>query len=289
MDDVYPGDLIESDFINEVKDAATRHFDGGPGTFVDHSGAHFYADCPPPVAVRHFELKNAHTPGGTTTAHPQDWDSDTSEWVTDDDEAREFDVTDPLEKFRGRGKDEYSSPHDEGSKGVAQKNNQSGEWEIVQMQPAALLIRGLATAAGSGTSSFSIDGVDVIEPIGAVITDQDPAANLTVYNSLADGRWGDNAKVEAEWNEDEERWEATYIQPLASHLYGTASAAVAETDATFTLSSPAVLQPDDGTLPSGTITVYNDFSHEIDSGGKVVAIWDTGNNRYLGLQAECPA
>ncbi len=236
---------------------------------------------------RHFEMKEAMSPGDGGVAHLRTWDG--SAWETSIAEEGEFDVTDPLEIYRGRGKDDFSSPHDEGSLGVAEFNSASGEWEIVQLQPPALMIRGLATALGTGTSTLGIDGVGVLQPVGGIIADQDPADDIEVNNSLADRRWGNNAKVEAEWSEDDEQWEATYIQPLASHLRGTASGAVLASTASFTLSSPAVIQPDDGTVPAGTITVYNDFGWKIDSGGLVIAIWDTANNRYVGLQAECPA
>ena len=78
------------------------------------------------------------------------------------------------------------------------------------MQPSALLIVGLAyTDYGTGVD-LEIDGVTVMQPVGGIITDTDPAANITVVNSHA---WevDEDARVVAAWNENTEQWEALQI------------------------------------------------------------------------------
>ena len=160
---------------------------------------------------RHFELKDDHDPGDTSTAYWQEWDSGDSEWDTTADTDHEFEVTDRLEIFRGRKRAKYSSPHDDGSKGVARYCQESGEWEIIRLQPAALLITGLLTAALETTdSTFTIDGVTVMNPTGGLITDQDPAGNITVYN-VHDWEGDNNGRVDAAWNETTEHWEAIQV------------------------------------------------------------------------------
>jgi len=155
------------------------------------------------------ELKDALAPGGHATAHPRDWDG--SAWVTDTTASREIEVYDEIGTCRGRGKGTYSSPHDAGSIARVRLNTQSSRWEIVDLQPNALLITGLATAAVASTdSTFTIDGVTVMNPSGGLICDTDPAAAITVYNVHS---WDadDDARVEAAWNETTDHWEALQV------------------------------------------------------------------------------
>lgn len=129
-----------------------------------------------PAGPRHFELKDNHTPGSTSTAHPQDWSG--AAWVTDTAADREFEVTDPFSEYRGRGKDTYGSPHDDGSLGVAERNPLSGAWEIVRMQPNATEIEGDIYA----DDTLELDNWHVSKPNGGIVVDQDPAGNITFYN-----------------------------------------------------------------------------------------------------------
>ncbi len=165
---------------------------------------------------RHFELKDALTPGGFATAHPLSWDSDASDWAVDTTAAKEFTVHDIWGAFRGRAKDAYTSPHDQGSRGVAIWNGERGIYQIAELTPHALMIRGKLTATLVTTdTTFTIDedigGVGIMQPTGGLITDQDPAGNITVYNIFS---WaGDNnGACIAAWNENTDHWEALQVE-----------------------------------------------------------------------------
>jgi len=156
-----------------------------------------------PDTVRAFELKDAHTPGATSTAYLRTWDGDSYETDTD----TEFEAVDERGVFRGRAKDAYSSPHDEGSLGEAVLRN--GQWEITWMTPHALKIQGAAVGDFTA-SSTTIDGVTVMQPSGAIIVDQDPAAAMTVYDIFNwDGSEDD--LIIAVWNENTDHWEIQEI------------------------------------------------------------------------------
>ncbi len=156
------------------------------------------------VERRHFELKDPHTPGSTTAAHPRDWTG--SAWVTDTAANREFDVTDQLSEYRGRGKDDFSSPHNQGSLGVAERNTASGEWEIVRMQAHALWLVGNVYADFAAGVDFEIDGTEIAFPIGSIITNTDPAANIPVTN-IHNWDGSEDGVAEVRWNEEQARYE----------------------------------------------------------------------------------
>ena len=148
---------------------------------------------------RHFELKDALTPGGTATAHPLEWDNDAGDWTVNTEAADEFEVEDLRGIYRGRAKDAYSSPHNQGSRGEARLRN--GVWEITYLQPHALLIRGQLTADLETTdATCAIDGVEVMQPSGAIIVTTDPAANVTSTNRHKH-EGSENGEVTAAWDE----------------------------------------------------------------------------------------
>lgn len=156
---------------------------------------------------RHFELKDAHTPGATSTAYNQDWDG--ANWVADAD--TEFLVTDVKEIYRGRAKAAYAAPHDAGSLGTAVFNHETLRWEMEWLQPHALRIYGLtkvAVAAVDGT--FGIDGHHVMQPSGSIIVDQDPNGDITIQNTFACVA-DENGKVEASWDENDAHWKGDAI------------------------------------------------------------------------------
>lgn len=163
-----------------------------------------------PYAARHFELKDAHTPGDTSTAYNQSWSG--TAWETDDtDSDTEFEVVDVKEIYRGRAKDAYSSPHDNGSLGTAEYNRTTGQWEMTWLQPIALRIKGLTTAAVDELdSTFDIDAVGIMSPPGAIIVDQDPGDDITVENTFS-CEADDNGIVHAAWDEDTAEWSGDAI------------------------------------------------------------------------------
>lgn len=152
--------------------------------------------------VRWFELKDALTPGSHATAHRRKWDADAEEYETDTNSDAEFEVYDELGLWRGRAKDAYASPHDAGSIGWAEKRD--ARWQIIQMQPAALAILGTATTDWS-TATFAIDGVSVLNPVGGLITDADPAGNITLQN-LFGWTGSEDDSVVGIWNEASGHW-----------------------------------------------------------------------------------
>lgn len=151
--------------------------------------------------IRRFELKQALTAtvGANATAYYLDDDGAQNGSV-------QFEVYDELGIWRGRAEGTYSPPHDKGSQGYARLMADSGNWEIIQMQPNALMILGQATADVSTLdANFTIDGVVVLSPSGAIITHADPAGSQTIVNLF---NWGldDDANVIAMWDENGDRW-----------------------------------------------------------------------------------
>ncbi len=152
--------------------------------------------------IRWFELKGnlplsgSVTEGQSAEAYDLTWDGSVLAVDTDS----TFTVYDPFGAYRGRKKDKYSSPHDQGSRGYTQWMPLTLRWEIMWMQPHATLIKGLLTGAVvAGTGTFTIDGVTVLGPPGALITDSDPAAAITVRNRGFEG--DDNAIALVLWDE----------------------------------------------------------------------------------------
>jgi len=159
--------------------------------------------------LRLFELKDDLTPGSYADAYRVEWSTTT--YSVDTGEVFQVnslnDSGSGLGMFRGRAKDKFSSPHDQGSWGWAVWARERKQWEVVQMEPTAMMVRGNATADWeSSTLAITATGREIMQPVGAILTDQDPAGNLTVYNptGLA-GLSGDD--VIAVWNEDDDRWE----------------------------------------------------------------------------------
>lgn len=160
-----------------------------------------------------FELKNelpdtagtarsSVSPGQEVIAHPRDWNG--SAWVTDTAGGSEYTVVDELGVYRGRGRSQYSSPHNQGSLGRSRFNSESGEHEIVQLEPHALMIRG--TTTGEWTAgSFNIDTVKVMQPIGAIITDYDPADDIPI-NDFLDFEGSSSDVIVAVWDEEDVDW-----------------------------------------------------------------------------------
>ncbi len=147
------------------------------------------------LRLRHFEL-NAHMPpGGTAAAFPRDFDG-TDSYVTDTG-GTEFDVHDMLGIYRGRKRGAYSSPHDTGSRGIAQLRN--GIWQIISMQPHALTIEALTNGAVlTSDAIITIDTVKILNPIGAILAEGLPTQVENTFSDAADT----NAVLIAVWDDD---------------------------------------------------------------------------------------
>ncbi len=169
-----------------------------------------------PFLFRRFELAEDLDPSSTTVdAHPLNWDTETEAYVADTDEDKTFLVSDPTGSLRGRKKDKFSSPNDQGNRGWAMKPHDvdleigKDRWEILRMQPNALLIRGQATANWTA-STMTIDGVVVMQPDGGLITDQDPGGDITVTDFF-DWDGSENDDVFAYWDAESVTWKQAMV------------------------------------------------------------------------------
>jgi len=164
----------------------------------------------PAWAYRYFEVKYAHTPGATTEVHPLIWSG--TDWVVDTQASHEFGVKDYWGIFRGRAKDAYASPHNQGSRGYAvYSGTKPCGWHMRWLQPHALMVKGqLTDDLASTDSTFEIDGFEIMQPTGGLIVDQDPGDDLTIQNTFS-CEGDDNGIVIAEWNEAQAHWEAQGI------------------------------------------------------------------------------
>jgi len=147
-----------------------------------------------------FELKDAIYPGS----------DDPEAYLVDEFGAVQtgctFEVYDPFgysgastgAKYQGRGKNQYSSPHNQGSRGLAMPLRDGHELDklaIIDLTPPAEIIQGeivsdFTTAAGA----FSLTNVTVLSPQNGLIVRQDPGSNITVSNTFGwRGKAGDTA------------------------------------------------------------------------------------------------
>lgn len=145
----------------------------------------------------------------STVAHPRDWSG--SAWVTDTDAGREITIYDTLGKFRGRGKDDFSSPHNQGSIARVVLNADNARYEIRDMTPHALWIRGLSDAAWTTPSTLDIAASAVVmQPSGAIITHTDPAVKIPV-NDVRDWEGASGVVIEAFWDESTQEFKARMV------------------------------------------------------------------------------
>lgn len=159
--------------------------------------------------VWRFKLTEALTPGGSAEAKLVLLRTG---WGTGEDEEGTienptdilFEVYDPL-YVAGRGAIDCV--------GYARRMADSGRFEIISMRSAATMITGLLTADLATTdTTFKIDGVTVMQPVGGELAedDLDESDEATIYNVFA---WeGDNnGRCFAIWNQAASRWEAFQV------------------------------------------------------------------------------
>jgi hypothetical protein len=241
----HPADLLEDVELLYAEDGTTvinwMLLDSGP-VFLWFE---LKDNLEPSVAAVETSLANRHA-----TAYLLDSDGN-------EDTDVEIEVWDHLGKFRGRKIDKYGGDHAGGSQGCAEYKWDSNRLEIHVMTPHALLIRGAATSSvTSETDDFTIDDVEVMNPVGGIITDQDPAGNITVYNVL-DGSCDNTGEVIASWNETQDQWEAILPKPVAPTpgdctviSFTVNQSTVAYDDVTFSVDNVAVISPDGASTPS---------------------------------------
>lgn len=149
-----------------------------------------------PVETCRFELKTSLSPDGYATAWLREWGG--SAWTNT---ATEIVVYDLLAKNRGRAAGTYA-----GSKGVAVWSDESQRWEILDLQPMAMLLWAdvdESSGVAPTDASFAVDGATLLQPIGGVLD----SLPTTAYNPLG-LTLADNDKVLLAWNETATRWDA---------------------------------------------------------------------------------
>lgn len=210
--DSMPDEVVFFPTITSFTASDDPHFVAGDRVIAtfDRQQGRWYAWAPPlDNSLQYFELKDAIEPGDTSaTAYLRFWNGSAYETTTE----IEFEVYDVLGIHRGRAKDAFSSPHDDGSFGSARFKSASGQWEIDDMTPHALMIHGQLTADLATTdSTTTIDGTEIMQPVGGIITNTDPAASITV-NNLFSFEGDNDGQLIAVWNEEDEDWDIIQVE-----------------------------------------------------------------------------
>lgn len=141
--------------------------------------------------VARFELLANLAPGGSALARLVD------------DSAATFTVHDALGVCRGRAR---SEGYHAGSIGYARFYHDLGRWEVIAMQPHALILGALVNEASGverTTATFAVDGVVMLQPTGGLLdTVPTTARNVLKLRLL------DNDPVLLVWNETDQTWDA---------------------------------------------------------------------------------
>jgi hypothetical protein len=218
LHDFRQGDFLEAADLNALV-AAARRLWTGPNMAFDVDG---YYQRPAGGAagdtLKPFELKTALVPGGSAEAYPRKGNAEigyttqmipTGTTTTYDeygtptvtiDGYEFFTVYDPLGLYRGREKDKFPSPNEDGSRGWAKMVD--GKWVITEMQNHAQFITG--KAAGGITADQKPFDISDATPTaaGELITNEDPGEDFAVTNRRFEGDSGE--KVVAMWVEADE-------------------------------------------------------------------------------------
>lgn len=136
---------------------------------------------------------------------------------------------------------------------------------------------------------------------GDPITDADRVFEVTdpkgIYRGRARNAYASphnrGSRGEASWNAATGTWVISYLEPHALAIRGQLTAALADTDATFTIDNIVVLQPEGAIIvdqdPAGPLTVNNTFTHEGDNNGLARADWNQSSGEWDSLQTACKA
>ena len=156
----------------------------------DYSGASVPCEC-----------KTALVPGGSCDVYFRDWNG--SAYVTD--ESSYETAYDVLGEYRGRARDDMTSPDDDGSFGEVRWRNQ--RWEFTELQPHATWIRcKINDSSYTGGATIPVDNVVVTKPVKTALL----MAKVTLVQNIHD--WdnaNDNADLQASWNDG--LWDAVQM------------------------------------------------------------------------------
>jgi len=200
------GYVLNTDIRFYVRDIRALGYFGVAGTWgqarsvwSDNGWQWEIIDMPRQV-IWNFELTAYQdlAPGGTAYANPLNADGTPYTDVT-------FDIEDVYGMFRGRKRDKFASPHNKGSRGYALMNASLDSGEILYMQPVALTLRGVTYAAVTG-GAITLTSHHVMEPVGGIIWDQDPAGDITCDNTFS-SEIDEGGIVVANWDEATVDWQ----------------------------------------------------------------------------------
>jgi|GEM_PF-6052658 len=144
----------------------------------------------------------------------------------------------------------------------------------------------LTADAGPG-ASVNVDNVVPLDGGLSPLSDPDSTSETISATMPAAARALDNATCVIEWDEHNDAWKIHRVHEQARMIRGTLSADLDTTDTSITISNPTSM--DGGQVPTGTLTGYNVFDWEGDSGGVVILVWNETTDHYEMVQVECPA
>ncbi len=159
-----------------------------------------------------------------------------------------------------------------------------GKNHIVAVNGMAQRCSAILAAAGAPGASVNVDNVVPLDGGQSPVTSSSSTISATMPPAA---RALDNAVCVIEWDENGDAWKITQVHEQARSIRGTLSSAMAEGDATETITSP--VSCDGGQVPTGTVTGYNVFSWAGDSGGECWALWNEATDHYEFVNVECPA
>ncbi len=191
--------LVHVDLLKQHQQAVDRKHEGR-NTCFDPDGW-YERPLAEETKRRRFELMEDLLPGGKAEAYLLERDANIGQFKINEDIT--FAVNDVFGCHRGRKRGKFNAPHDQGSRGVVELWDDTGEWEIQWMQPQAALIRGfLVKAITRLETPIWIERVEMIS-VGGIITDQDPAQDMKGRNREF---WADYGKEAVfAWDESAEK------------------------------------------------------------------------------------
>jgi hypothetical protein len=197
-------------------------YTAGQRVFAEWRNGHWEI-VTPPFDVWRVELaestgssgsENDLEPGGTALANLYERND---EGVFAPNTDVEVTIVDRMSWHRGRARNKFDSPHEDGSRYYVKYFADEDIWEIIGPRSHATHIRGTVTSHSGGgdftgsDETFEIQDAEVLVPTGGIITDQDPGQDITIYNVFrCDGSTG--GEVQAIWDEAYDRWDAQGIE-----------------------------------------------------------------------------
>ena len=157
----------------------TRQFHEGPYQYRSILGQSRRLNAPTPGSVlehTYFELTDILQMGQSANAYKLVSSGDGGYSLPSIDREAIV-VFDANGQFRGRAKDAYASPHSNGSRGMAVWLAEV--WQIVQMQPAALMWKGIVDVSAGAVFAT------VMQPAGGLVVGFDPVNSNVISNPLS--------------------------------------------------------------------------------------------------------